>query len=314
MWQEIVNYLTYELLGLSGHLGSALNFFIYDTVKIWFLLVTIIFVVSYLRTHFNTEYVRAHLQGRSELYGNILAALFGIVTPFCSCSAIPLFLGFIQARIPIGVTFSFLISSPMNNEVAIALLFGLFGFKITAIYIGFGLLVAILGGMFIGKLNMQKYILLDVKPMEGELDEVNIELTQKERLKEAYDYTADIFKSIYLYVVLGVGIGAFIHGYIPADFIAQYAGADNPFAVLIAVIMGIPMYSNAAGVMPLVEVLTSKGMLLGTALSFMMAVTALSLPEAMILKKILHVRLIATFFSIVGLGIIAIGYIFNFIL
>lgn len=314
MWKNFVDYLTYDWLGLSGHFGEALNFFIYDTVKIWFLLITIIFVVSYLRTHFNTEYVRAHLQGKSELYGNILAALFGIVTPFCSCSAIPLFLGFIQARIPIGVTFSFLISSPMNNEIAIALLFGLFGFKVTALYIGFGLLVAILGGFIVGKMGMEKYVLLDVKPMEGELEEVNIKLTQKERIKEAYDYTADIFKNIYLYVVLGVGIGALIHGYIPADFIAKYAGADNPFAVLVAVIMGIPMYSNAAGVMPLVEVLTSKGMLLGTALSFMMAVTALSLPEAMILKKILHIRLIATFFTIVGLGIISIGYIFNFIL
>lgn len=314
MWKSIVDYFTIDLLGLSGHLGEAVNFFIYDTVKIWFLLITIIFVVSYLRTHFNTEYVRAHLQGKSELYGNILAALFGIVTPFCSCSAIPLFLGFIQARIPIGVTFSFLISSPMNNEIAIALLFGLFGFKVTAIYIGFGLLVAIVGGFIVGKMGMEKYILMDVKPMEGELDDVKIELTQKERIKEAYDYTADIFKNIYLYVVLGVGIGALIHGYIPADFIAKYAGADNPFAVLVAVIMGIPMYSNAAGVMPLVEVLTSKGMLLGTALSFMMAVTALSLPEAMILKKILHIKLIATFFGIVGLGIISIGYIFNFIL
>lgn len=314
MWKESVDYFTNEVLGLEGHLGEAINFFIYDTIKIWFLLITIIFVVSYLRTHFNTEYVRAHLQGKSQLYGNVLASLFGIITPFCSCSAIPLFLGFIQARIPIGVTFSFLISSPMNNEIAIALLFGLFGWKITAIYIGFGLLVSILGGYIIGRMNMEKYVLMDVKPMEGELDEVRITLSVKERAHEAYIYTRDIFKSIYLYVLVGVGIGAFIHGYIPADFIAKYAGADNPFAVLIAVIMGIPMYSNAAGVMPLVEVLTGKGMLLGTALSFMMAVTALSLPEAMILKKILDVRLIATFFGIVGLGIVAIGYLFNSIL
>ncbi len=314
MFKETVDYLTNDILHLEGHLAEAINFFIYDTIKIWFLLISIIFIVSYLRTHFNTEYVRAHLQGKSELYGNVLAALFGIITPFCSCSAIPLFLGFIQARIPIGVTFSYLISAPMNNEVAIALLFGLFGWKITVIYIGFGLFVAILGGFVIGKLGMERYILLDVKPMEGELDEVIITLTAKERVKEAWDYTVDIFKQIYLYVLVGVGVGAFIHGYIPAEFIAKYAGADNPFAVLIAVVMGIPMYSNAAGIMPLVEVLTSKGMLLGTALSFMMAVTALSLPEALILKKILHVRLIATFFGIVGLGIIAIGYLFNAIL
>ncbi|PHQ65775.1 MAG: hypothetical protein COB99_02065 [Sulfurimonas sp.] len=314
MWKDSVDYIIYDLLKLEGHLGEAINFFIYDTVKIWFLLVTIIFLVSYLRTHFNTEYVRAHLQGKSQFYGNVLASLFGIVTPFCSCSAIPLFLGFIQARIPVGVTFSFLISSPMNNEIAIALLFGLFGWKVTAIYIGFGLMVAIFGGYFIGRMNMEKYILMDVKQMDGELQEVQIKLTQKERVKEAYDYTVDIFKKIYIYVLVGVGIGAVIHGYIPADFIASYTGADNPFAVIIAVVMGIPMYSNAAGVMPLVEVLTGKGMLLGTALSFMMAVTALSLPEAMILKRILHVKLIALFFGIVGLGIIAIGYMFNLIL
>ncbi len=314
MWKETVDYFTVDILGLTGSINDAVNFFIYDTIKIWFLLITIIFVVSYLRTHFNTEYVRAYLQGKSPFVGNILAALFGVITPFCSCSAIPLFLGFIQARIPLGVTFSFLISSPMNNEIAIALLFGLFGWKITAIYIGFGLLVAILGGYAIGRMNMDKYILLDVTPMEGELSEVKITLTFKQRVKEAWDYTKDIFKKIWIYVLIGVGIGAFIHGYVPADFIASYAGANNPFAVIVAVLMGIPMYSNAAGVMPLVEVLTAKGMLLGTALAFMMAVTALSLPEAMILKRILHIKLIALFFGIVGLGIICIGYLFNFIL
>lgn len=314
MWKESVDYLTVDLLGLSGRVNDTINFFIYDTIKIWFLLITIIFVVSYLRTHFNTEYVRAYLQGKSEFYGNVLAALFGIITPFCSCSAIPLFLGFIQARIPIGVTFSYLISAPMNNEIAIAMLFGLFGWKITAIYIVFGLFVAIVGGWVIGRMGMEKYILMNVTPMEGELGNVKIELTFKERVKEAWDYTLDIFKKIYIYVLIGVGIGAFIHGYIPADFIAKYAGGDNPFAVLVAVLMGIPMYSNAAGIMPMVEVLTNKGMLLGTALSFMMAVTALSLPEAMILKKILHTKLIALFFAILGVGIIGIGYLFNFIL
>lgn len=314
MWKQLVDSFTLNLLGLTGRVNETVNFFIYDTVKILFLLLVIIFVVSYLRTHFNTEYVRAHLQGKSQLYGNILAALFGIITPFCSCSAIPLFLGFIQARIPLGVTFSFLISSPMNNEVAIALLFTLFGWKITAIYIGFGLLVAIIGGFVIGKLGLENYILMDVKPMEGELEDVQIKLTAKQRTNEAWDYTYDIFKKIWLYVLIGVGIGAFIHGYVPADFIAKYAGGDNWYGVPLAVILGIPMYSNAAGVMPLVEVLTDKGMLLGTALSFMMAITALSLPEAMILKKILHVRLIGVFFGIVGFGIICIGYLFNYIL
>lgn len=314
MWQETVDYLTFDFFGLTGRLNESINFFIYDTVKIWFLLITIIFVVSYLRTHFNTELVRVYLQGKSEFTGNVLAALFGIITPFCSCSAIPLFLGFIQARIPIGVTFSFLISSPMNNEIAIALLFGLFGWKVTILYIGFGLLVAIFGGYAIGKMKMERYLLLDVKPMDGELEEVRISMSFSQRLKESWDYTADIFKKIWIYVLIGVGIGALIHGYIPADFIASYAGADNPFAVLVAVLFGIPMYSNAAGVMPLVEVLTAKGMLLGTALSFMMAVTALSLPEAMILKRILHTKLIVIYFGIVAVGIIAIGYLFNFIL
>ncbi|MDY0194873.1 MAG: permease [Sulfurovaceae bacterium] len=315
-WEKIVDNLVYEIWGMSSEdaIGSATHFFIYDTIKIFILLVAIIFVVSFLRTFFNTEKVRVYLQGKSEFSGNILAALFGIITPFCSCSAIPLFLGFMQARIPIGITFSFLISAPLNNEIAIAMLFGLFGWKITALYIALGLLVAIAGGYIIGKMKLEKYILIPVTPMEGELEDVKIESSIKQRANEAWDYTSDIFKKIYLYVMAGVGIGAFIHGFVPADFIASYAGGDAWYAVLLAVVMGIPMYSNAAGVMPLIEVLTSKGMLMGTALSFMMAVTALSLPEAMILKRILHIRLIGIFFGIVGLGILLVGYLFNFIL
>jgi len=315
-WEKIVDKLVYQNWGMSVDtaIGSAAHFFIFDTIKIWVLLIAIIFVVSYLRTYFNTEYARAYLQGKSEFTGNILAALFGIITPFCSCSAIPLFLGFIQARIPLGVTFSYLISSPMNNEIAIALLFGLFGWKITLVYIGFGLLVAIFGGWLVGRMNMEKYILLEVKKMNGELDEVKIKLTFIKRVQEAWDYTWDIFTKIWFYVLIGVGVGAWIHGYVPAEMIVKYAGPENPFAPLIAVLAGIPMYSNAAGVVPLIEVLTSKGMMLGTALSFMMAITALSLPEAMILKRILHIKLIVYFFGIVGLGIIAIGYLFNAIL
>lgn len=314
MWHELSKEFIYNVVGLEGKLADATHFFIYDTIKIWFLLLTIIFAVSFLRTWVNTEYVRAHLQGKSALYGHVGASLFGIITPFCSCSAIPLFLGFIQARIPIGVTFSYLISAPMNNEIAIAMLFGIFGWQITSIYIAFGLTVAILGGWLIGKLGMEKEILLNVKPIEGELEAELVKLSLKERAKEAWNYTLDIFKKIYIYVMLGVGAGAWIHGYIPTDFIAAYTGEGNPFAVIVAVLMGIPMYSNAAGVMPLVEVLTSKGMLLGTALSFMMAVTALSLPEALILKKIISLKLIGIFFAIVGSGIIAIGYLFNIIL
>ncbi|MGW8168660.1 MAG: permease [Sulfurovaceae bacterium] len=315
-WEKLSGYFVFDILKLAhkSRMGEALHFFIFDTIKIFILLVAIIFIVSFLRTYFNTEKVRVYLQGKSEFSGNILAALFGIITPFCSCSAIPLFLGFMQARIPMGITFSFLISAPLNNEIAIAMLFGLFGWKITALYIGLGLLVAILGGYLIGKIKLEKYILIPVTPMQGELENIQIESSFKQRVNEAWDYTKDIFKKIYLYVMAGVGIGAFIHGFVPADFIAKYAGGDAWYAVPLAVAMGIPMYSNAAGVMPLVEVLTSKGMLMGTALSFMMAVTALSLPEAMILKRILHIRLIGIFFGIVGFGILLVGYLFNFIL
>lgn len=314
--QNLSGIFIFDILGFfpQTHLGEALHFFLYDTLKIFMLLIAIIFLVSFLRTYFNTEKVRLYLQGKSEFTGNILAALFGIITPFCSCSAIPLFLGFMQARIPMGITFSFLISAPLNNEIAIAMLFGLFGWKITALYIGFGLFIAIFGGYIIGKMKLEKYVLIPVTPMEGELEDVKIELSLEKRVKEAWEYTLDIFKKIYLYVIVGVGIGAFIHGFVPADFIAEYAGGDVWYAVPLAVLMGIPMYSSAAGIMPLVEVLTDKGMLLGTALSFMMAVTALSLPEAMILKRILHMRLIALFFGIVGFGILVVGYVFNLIL
>lgn len=316
-WHELSGFFVFELFGVQKEsaMGEALHFFLYDTIKIFILLIAIIFAVSFLRTYFNTEKVRVYLQGRSEFSGNILAALFGIITPFCTCSAIPLFLGFMQARIPIGITFSFLISAPLNNEIAIAMLFTLFGIKVTALYIGLGLFIAIVGGYAIGKMrNLEQFVLIPVKPIEGELEDVEIKLSIKQRAKEAMEYTKDIFGKIYLYVMAGVGIGAFIHGYVPADFIAAYAGGDAWYTVPLAVAMGIPMYSNAAGVMPLVEVLTDKGMLLGTALAFMMAVTALSLPEAMILKRILHIKLIAIFFAIVGFGIVAVGYLFNAIL
>jgi len=314
MWYELSREFVVSTIGLEGKVADATHFFLYDTVKIWFLLVTIIFAVSFLRSWVNTEYVRAHLQGKSTLYGHVGASLFGIITPFCSCSAIPLFLGFLQARIPVGVTFSYLISAPMNNEIAIAMLFGLFGWKVTALYIGFGLMVAIVGGYMIGRMGVENEILIDVQPTQNSLEAHLVRLTLKARAKEAWSYTADIFKKIYLYVLFGVGVGAWIHGYIPTEFIARYTGEGNPFAVIIAVLMGIPMYSNAAGVMPLIEVLTAKGMLLGTALAFMMAVTALSLPEAMILKRVISLKLIGIFFGIVGGGIVAIGYLFNAIL
>jgi uncharacterized membrane protein YraQ (UPF0718 family) len=235
-WEKLVDFFIYSFLGLdkANHLTSALHFFIFDTVKIFILLLLIIYAVSYLRTWFNVEKVRAYLQGKSLFLGNIFASLFGIITPFCTCSAIPLFLGFIQARIPIGVTFSFLISAPMNNEIAIAMLFSLFGWKITAIYIGFGLLVAIVGGYIIGLLGAEKYILMDIKPLDGKLEDVKIELSAKERHNEAKAYTFDIFKKIYLYVIIGVGVGAFIHGFVPTDFIVKYAGSDAWYSVHIS--------------------------------------------------------------------------------
>ncbi len=314
MWHDLSHTFIFDTLGITGRLGDALHFFLYDTFKIWFLLITIIFAVSFLRTWMNTEMVRAYLAGKKEFTGNVLAALFGIITPFCTCSAIPLFLGFLQARIPVGVTFSFLISAPLNNEIAIAMLFGLFGFKITAIYIGFGLFVAILGGWLIGRTKAEQYVLLDVPVLQGDLHVETTTLNLKQRVGDAWKATAEIFRKIYLWVMVGVGVGAWFHGFVPAEFIADYAGGDAWYAVPVAALMGIPMYASAAGVMPLVEVLTAKGMLLGTALSFMMAVTALSLPEAIILKQILHVRLIAIFFAIIGVGIVGVGYLFNIIL
>lgn len=316
MWQESVDILVYEWLQLphGDKLSDALNFFIYDTIKILFLLIVIIFIVTLLRSYFSTEKVREYLSKKHEYTGNVLAALFGIITPFCSCSAIPLFLGFLQARIPLGVTFSFLISAPLNNEIAIAMLFGIFGWKVTALYIGFGLLVAIVGGIIIGRLGLEKEILIDVKPIEGEIHAETQSIPFKTRLHDAQEYTLDILRKIWLYVLVGVGVGAFIHGYVPTEFITSIAGADNPFAVPLATLLGILMYSNAAGAMPLIEVLTSKGMLLGTALSFMMAITALSLPEAMILKRVMSLKLIAIFFGTVTLGIIGVGYLFNAIL
>ena len=316
MWQAAVDLLVYGWLGMArgDRIADALNFFIYDTVKILFLLTVIIFAVTLLRSYFSTEKVREYLSKRHEFTGNILASLFGIITPFCSCSAIPLFLGFLQARIPIGVTFSYLISAPLNNEIAIAMLFTMFGWKITAIYIGFGLAVAIIGGIVLGRMNLQNEILIEIKPISGEIKAQSREIIFSDRMKEAAEYTKDILRKIWLYVLLGVGAGAFIHGYVPTEFVASVAGSGNPFAVPIATLLGVPMYSNAAGVMPLIEVLTAKGMLIGTALSFMMAVTALSLPEAMILKRVMSVKLILIFFGVVTLGIIGVGYLFNAIL
>ena len=317
MFDWLVNLsaiFVFNTLGLEkgSHLGEALHFFIYDTIKIFILLITIIYIVTLLRSYFPIEKARDYISGKNKLVGHVLAAIFGVITPFCSCSAIPLFLGFLQARIPLGVTFSYLISAPLSDAVVIALLFSLFGWKIALLYVGLGLLIAIVAGLVIGSMNLEKEVLIEIKPVSMQYQED--ETLFSHRVKESWEYTKDIFYKIYLYVIIGVGIGAFIHGYIPADFISKYAGGDVWYAPIVAVIMGIPMYSNAAGILPLVEVLTQKGMLIGTALSFMMAVVALSLPEALILKRVLSLKLIAIFFTVVGLAILLAGYLFNYLL
>lgn len=315
MLKKSADYITFDLFALEPgtRVGEALNFFIYDTAKIFLLLTTIIYVVAIIRTSFPPEKTKRMLSHKREYVGNVLAALLGIVTPFCSCSAVPLFIGFVESGVPLGVTFSFLISSPMVNEVALIMLWGLFGWKIALLYIGSGLLVAIIAGIIIGKLKMEKYVQDYVWKMQvGNAEIVN--QTFREKLVYAREYTLELLKKIWPYVVVGVGLGAFIHGYVPADFLSRWAGRDNPFAVPIAVALGVPLYSNAAGVIPIVHALMEKGMAIGTVLAFMMAVTALSLPEAIILKNVLKNRLLAVFFGIVALAIICVGYLFNVIL
>lgn len=315
MLKQFADYLCFNLIGLQpgSHLGEALDFFVYDTIKIFLLLTTIIFVVAIIRSSFPPERTKRILSHNREYVGNVMAALLGIVTPFCSCSAVPLFIGFVESGVPLGVTFSFLISSPMVNEVALIMLWGMFGWKIALIYIGTGLLVAIVAGIVIGRLKMEKHVQDYVWEMQVGQQEIE-ELTFREKLVYARDYTCDLLKKIWPYVVIGVGLGAFIHGYVPQDFLARWAGRDNPFAVPVAVALGVPLYSNAAGVIPIVSALTQKGMAIGTVLAFMMAVTALSLPEAIILSNVLKRRLLVTFFGIVAAAIVAVGYLFNIIL
>jgi uncharacterized membrane protein YraQ (UPF0718 family) len=315
MLKLMADYLVFTLLGLTpgSRSGEALNFFLYDTVKIFLLLSTIIFVVALIRSWFPPERTKRILSHKRQYVGNVLAALLGIVTPFCSCSAVPLFIGFVESGVPLGVTFSFLISSPMVNEVALIMLWGMFGWRIALIYIATGLVVAIISGIIIGKLKMERYVQEYVWQMRVGSGEI-AEKRWRERLDYARSYTRDLLKKIWPYVVMGVGIGAFIHGYVPQDFLARWAGPHNPFAVPVAVALGVPLYSNAAGVIPIVQALTAKGMAMGTVLAFMMAVTALSLPEAVILSNVLKRPLLATFFGIVATAIIMVGYLFNALL
>jgi len=315
MLTEFADYVTYRLLKLepTSHLGDALNFFIYDTIKIFLLLTTIVYAVAVIRAYFPPEKTKRILSHKKEFIGNIMAALLGIVTPFCSCSAIPLFIGFVEAGIPLGVTFSFLISSPMVNEVALIMLWGLFGWKIALIYTGTGVVLAIVSGIIIGRLKMEKYVQDYVWTIKAENAEI-VQTSFRDKLIYARDYTVELLKRIWPYVTIGIGLGGFVHGYVPMDFVVNYAGPANPFAVLVAVLIGIPLYSSAAGMIPVVQALVGKGMAMGTVLAFMMSVTAISFPEAVILKNVLKMRLIYTFFGMVAIGIIIVGYLFNSIL
>lgn len=315
MLQTIADMAVYDLLGLvpGTTLGEALNFFIYDSMKIFLMLILIIFMVSILRSYFPAERTKKILSHKREFFGNIAAALLGIVTPFCSCSAVPVFIGFIESGVPLGITFSFLIASPMVNEVAVIMLWGLLGWKIMLIYIVSGLLIAILGGYMIGKLKLERFVqeyVYEIKVGETAI----VEQSFPEKIQYAWDYTKEILRKIWLYVIVAIALGGFIHGYAPEDFLVQYAGRDNVLAVPLAVLIGVPLYSNAAGVIPIVTALIQKGMSLGTALAFMMAVTALSLPEMIILRNVLKPQLLAIFVAILAVAIIFTGYLFNFII
>ncbi|PKQ21477.1 MAG: hypothetical protein CVT65_18335 [Actinobacteria bacterium HGW-Actinobacteria-5] len=301
---------------LNAGWGSIVHFFTYDTIKITLLLSGIIFVVTVLRSFMSIERTRALLGGKREGVGNVLAASLGVVTPFCSCSAVPAFIGFVAAGVPLGVTMSFLIASPLVNEIAIALLLGLFGPGPTALYIGAGLLIAIVAGFVIGRLKLERFVepfVFETK-LRGQAIDPSVGLTWDDRLTMGREEVASILRRIWPYLLVGIGLGALIHGWAPADFFATWAGADNPFGVLVAVLLGVPLYSNAAGILPLVDALYSKGMPMGTLLAFMMATVALSLPEMILLRRVLKPKLIAIFAGVTAVGIVAVGYLFNAVL
>ncbi|MDQ5767483.1 permease [Thiothrix subterranea] len=301
----------------DSHLGGALQFFFYDTPKVLLLLTGIVFVMGIIHTFISPERTRAMLSGKRLGVGNAMAATLGIVTPFCSCSAVPLFIGFLQAGVPLGVTFSFLIAAPMVNEVALILLFGLFGWQVAALYLVMGLLIAIVAGMLIGKLNMEEHLEDWVRKMQNTQSAGNVgasAMPWAERIQHGFGHVREIVGKVWPYIVVGVGLGALIHGFVPEDFMASFMGKDVWWAVPAAVLLGVPMYTNAAGVIPIVQALLAKGAALGTVLAFMMSVIALSAPEMIILRKVLKPRLIATFIGVVATGILLVGYIFNLVL
>lgn len=314
--EKITNLLIFSLIGLEPktHLTDAVWFFVFEVPKVLLLLVLIVFVVGIIRSYFSPERTRKMLGGKKLFAGNVMASLLGIVTPFCSCSAIPLFLGFVESGVPLGVTFSFLIAAPMINEVALVLLFGLFGWKTALLYMSTGLLIAMISGYIIGILKLEKY----VEPWVYEIKAGQLEMAEEktffsQRINAGLDAVKEIVGKVWIYIILGIAVGAGIHGYVPENFMAGLMGKSAWWSVPIAVMLGIPMYSNAAGIIPIVQALLEKGASLGTVLAFMMSVIGLSLPETIILKKVLKLQLIFAFVGIVAVGIIAVGYLFNLI-
>ncbi|MEJ2288894.1 MAG: permease [Deinococcales bacterium] len=310
--------LTYRVLGLvpASRLADAVHFFLFDVVKIVLLLVGIIFVVTVVRSFFSVERTRALLGGRREGAGNVLAAGLGVVTPFCSCSAVPAFIGFVAAGVPLGVTLSFLIASPMVNEIALVMLFGMFGWGIAALYLVSGLALAVVAGMVLGRLRLERWVepFVFETRLGGQALDPSRQLTWHERVQMGVEEVGSILGKIWPYLLVGIGLGAAIHGWVPQSFFLRYAGPGQPLAVPVAVVLGIPLYSNAAGILPLVEALHAKGLAMGTTLAFMMAVVALSLPEMIILRRVLKPRLIGLYVAVVGAGILATGFLFNAVL
>ena len=314
--QPMADWLVDTQLGLTlgGHFTEALRFFVFEFPKVMLLLMLIIFFVGIIRTYFTPERTRKALEGKRTFTGNVMAATLGIITPFCSCSAIPLFLGFVESGVPLGVTFSFLIAAPMINEVAIILLYGMFGWKVAVIYVGTGLIIAILAGWVIGLLKLEKWVEPWVYQTQmGESDLEDEKLSFSNRINQGVQAIKEIVGTVWIYVALGIAVGAGAHGYVPEDFMAALMGKSVWYSVPLSILIGIPLYSNAAGIVPVVAVLIEKGASLGTALAFMMAVIGLSLPEMVILRKVLKLQLIFAFMGIVGAGIMIVGYLFNYI-
>lgn len=313
--QWLTDKLVDDFLGLTAgmHLTEALRFFIFEVPKVMMLLALIIFFVGIIRTYFSPERTRKALEGKSLFTGNVMAASLGIVTPFCSCSAIPLFLGFVESGIPLGVTFSFLIAAPMINEVAIVLLFGMFGWKVTLIYIGTGLMIAITAGWIIGRLRLEKWVEPWVYELKAAAHLEDEKIQFATRIKMGFEAVREIVGKVWIYVMIGIAVGAGVHGYVPQDFMASFMGKSAWYSVPLSVLIGIPLYSNAAGIIPIVAALIGKGAALGTALAFMMSVIGLSLPEMIILRKVLKLPLIFTFIGVVGTGILIVGFLFNYI-